>query len=327
MSSLAVSEGKTARRSLRPSRFQLHEVRELLLPIAALAGVFIWTMSVQGNALSYEGLNLLFESAVPIVFATIAQGVIISLGDIDLSVGYFIGLANVIIAVYLVQQPGLGVLCLIGLVLAFVVLSVLISVRKVPSIIATLGASFIWLGVGRLILPTPGGAAPTWLSSFFTLNPPLFPLPIWLIAGGGVAAYLILFRTRIGILIRGAGSNFDALAATGQSRIKVRALAYAVAAVFAILAGFAVTAVTASGDPTASSDYTLFSIAGVILGGGSFQGGRASTVGMVAGALVISLIGSLLGLLNVSSSLQVGAQGLVLLAVIAGRRFWSERGR
>ena len=127
----------------------------------------------------------------------------------------------------------------------------------------------------------------------------------------------------MGITIRGAGSNVDALTAGGESRTKIRAQAFAVAALFGILAAFAVTAVTASGDPHASSDYTLFSIAAVILGGGSFQGGKASTVGMVTGALVISLIGSLLGLLNVSSSLQVGAQGLVLLAVIAGRRFWS----
>lgn len=302
---------------------QFHEVRDLLLPIAALAAVFIWTIIVQSNALSYEGLNLLFASAVPIVFASISQGVIISLGDIDLGVGYFIGLANVIIAAYLVKQPGLGVVCLIGLVLAYVLLSVLISVRKVPSIIGTLGASFIWLGFGRLILPTPGGSAPGWLSSFFSWNPPLVPLPIWLIAGGGLAAYVILFRTRVGILIRGAGSNLDALVSSGGSRLKVRAVAYAIAGGFAVLGAFAVTAITASGDPTASSDYTLFSIAAVILGGGSFRGGRASTLGMVAGALVISLIGSLLGLLNVSSSLQIGAQGLVLLAVIAGRRFWS----
>lgn len=323
MSSLAIAERKAVPATVRAARAHVHDVRELLLPIAALAAVLIWGVALQSRILSYEGLNLLFSSAVPIVFATISQGVIISIGDIDLSLGYLVGLANVIIAAYLVKQPGLGVLCLVGLMLAYIAVSVLISVRKVPSIVATLGASFIWLGFGQLILPTPGGSAPGWLTSFFSLNPPLFPLPIWLIAGGGIAAYLILFRTRIGIMIRGAGSNFDALAAGGASRVKIRALAFAVAGAFAILAAFAVTGVTASGDPTASSDYTLFSIAAVILGGGSFRGGRASTLGMVAGALVISLIGSLLGLLNVSSSLQVGAQGLVLLAVVAGRRFWS----
>lgn len=324
MSATAVGGPNLAARALRAAGSHVHEARDLLLPIVALVGVLVWTLSVQSNALSYEGLNLLFASAVPIVFASISQGVIITLGDIDLGVGYFVGLGNVIIAAYLGHRPALGIVCLGGLLAAYVAMSVLISVRRVPSIIATLGASFIWLGFALLILPTPGGSAPGWLTSFFNLNPPIVPLPIYLIVAGGLAAYLILFRTRIGIMIRGAGSNFDAITAGGQSRIKIRALAFAVAALFGIFAAFAVTAVTASGDPTASSNYTLFSIAAVILGGGSFQGGRASTVGMVAGALVISLIGSLLGLLNVSSSLQVGAQGLVLLLVIAGRRFWSE---
>jgi ribose/xylose/arabinose/galactoside ABC-type transport system permease subunit len=44
---------------------------------------------------------------------------------------------------------------------------------------------------------------------------------------------------------------------------------------------------------------------------------------MICGALVMSLIGSLLGLLSIAPSFATGAEGVIMLAVIAGRRFWS----
>lgn len=308
----------------RATRVWAREVRERLLPIVALAGVFAWTASVQSNALSYEGLNLLLASAVPLVLATISQGLIISLGDIDLGLGPAVGLTNVVAATYLVRHPALGVLCLVGVIAIYAAAGLVVSAFRAPSIIVTLGLSFIWAGAALLILPTPGGSEPGWLTSFFASGPPLLPLPVWLVVGAGLLVYLILFRTRMGMSIRAAGSNSGALWRTRWQVPTVRMTTYAIAGLFAVLAGLALTGVTASGDPTGSSDFTLFSVAGAILGGSSFRGGRASAIGMVAGALVISLIGSLLGLLNVSPNLQLGVQGLVMIAVISGRRFWSR---
>ncbi|MGH3026224.1 MAG: ABC transporter permease, partial [Gaiellaceae bacterium] len=63
----------------------------------------------------------------------------------------------------------------------------------------------------------------------------------------------------------------------------------------------------------------LLAIAAVILGGGEFAGGRAVPFGAVIGALSMSLVGTLLSLQNVPSSYQAGAQGLVLILVLAGR--------
>ena len=63
----------------------------------------------------------------------------------------------------------------------------------------------------------------------------------------------------------------------------------------------------------------LLSIAGVIVGGGSFSGGEVSVVGAVAGGLVVGLIGSLLQFIGVSSSFQAAAQGLVLVLVLVLR--------
>ena len=325
--SAVASAQPTDRRGLTGRlRSLLGDARDVSLPLLALAIVFIAIVVVQSTVLSYNGLGLLLGSAVPLVFATIAQGLIIGLGDIDLGIGFGTGLTNAICAGIMVYHFELGLLCLVGFVVAYALVGTLISVRRVPALIITLGASFVWLGLGELILPTPGGAAPTWLSNLYNANTLLLPLPLWLIIIAGVAAYLLVFRSRVGVMLRGFGSNPDAYSANGFSRIRVRAMTYALAAVFLILAGLSITGLTGSGDPTGSANYTLLAVAGVILGGGSFAGGRMSAVGMIAGALVMALIGSLLGLMSIAPSFETGAQGVVMLVVIAGRRFWSRQG-
>lgn len=69
----------------------------------------------------------------------------------------------------------------------------------------------------------------------------------------------------------------------------------------------------------------LLAIAGVILGGASFAGGKMSALGIVCGALVLSMVGSILAQLNITSNLQTAVEGVVLLVAIAGRRVLSRR--
>ena len=61
-----------------------------LLPAVALAGLLIAVISQQPRAASYFGLNLLLNLAIPIIFATLAQVVILAVSDIDLSIGAFV---------------------------------------------------------------------------------------------------------------------------------------------------------------------------------------------------------------------------------------------
>jgi ribose transport system permease protein len=63
----------------------------------------------------------------------------------------------------------------------------------------------------------------------------------------------------------------------------------------------------------------LLSIAGVILGGGEFVGGRISPIGAVLGAMTLTLAGSFLSFLRISPDWQIGAQGGILIIVLALR--------
>jgi ribose transport system permease protein len=296
------------------------------LPALAFLAMFIVCAVLEPGVLSVSGVALLLSPAVPLILAAVSQMFVITLGDIDLGLGYLVGLVTAVVAVYMSSRPLLAVALLIGIGLLYVGQAVLIQLRGIPSIIVTLGASFIWLGLGLTILPIPGGQAPSWLSSLMNLQAPqtanyLIPIPMPLIFAAviGLVTYVVIIRIPYGAVVRATGSNLDAVRRAGWSVLKARMTAYALAAVFAILSGIALSGVISAGDATTSANYTLLAIAAVILGGGQFSGGRAVPFGAVIGALAISLVTSMLSLLHVSSSYQTGVQGLILIAVLAGR--------
>ena len=302
------------------SAFRLSpEALRLAVPVLALLALLGGVFWMRPNAASYGGLNLLLNYAVPIALATLAQMMIMAVNDLDLSMGSFVSFVACVTATYLNDAPLIGVLILLASIAVYALIGVVIYLRNLPSIVVTLGMSFVWAGLAVLILPAPGGAAPEWVRALMTVKPPLMPMAIAasiLIAG---AAHMIVMRSSFGVLIRGVGGNERSVARAGWSLVWARAGAYAMAAVFAIAAGIALVGLATSADANIALRYTLLSIAGVILGGGEFIGGRVSAIGAVIGALTLTLAGSFLSFMRISPDWQIGAQGMILIAVLALR--------
>ena len=291
----------------------------LALPVLSLAVLVAAVFWLQPRAMSYVGVNLLFNLAVPIALATVAQMVVIMVGDIDLSMGAFVSLVDCITAAILPVNPVLGALMLAGCVLAYAALGALIEARGLPAIVVTLGMSFVWGGAAVLILPSPGGTAPGWLTWVMKAKPPLVPMAIVASVLIAAVAHLVIMRSSFGVRLRALGGNARALSRAGRSTVALRAWAYALAGLFAVLSGMALVGLTTSGDANIALRYTLLSIAGVILGGGEFTGGRVSPIGAVIGALTLTLAGSFLSFLRLSPDWQIGAQGAILILVLAAR--------
>lgn len=308
-----------------PSRVPWGRAAQAALPVGSLVALLIVVFALEPNASTYRGFTLVLSGSTGLIFAAMAQLCLATLGDIDLGVGAAIGLANVVCATWLATKPALGLLALLGIVAGYVLLGLVVHVRRVSAIVATLGASFVWLGLGLLLLPTPGGLAPEWLTDWFALRPVLVPLPVVIAVVTAVVAYLVFMRTRFGLVARGSGVSPDAIRHSGRPLVVTQVAVYALAGLCVVLSGLAVTANTTSGDVNASSGYTLLSIAAVVLGGTSFAGGRITPVGAVLGAVSLTLVTSLLAFLNVSSDYQVGAEGLILFAVVAVRALAGRR--
>jgi ribose transport system permease protein len=300
-----------------------------LLPTVAAAIVLLAIFSLQPGITNYIGLGLLLSGMFPLVLASLAQMFVIAAGDVDLSVGSFVGLVNVVVAVIIGPHALLGVLFLIGLVVAQVAIGVLVTVRGLPSIIVTLGASFIWLGLAIVILPTPGGTVPQSVVDFVNIAPPVLPGVIVGIILVTVLTSWLLMRTRYGAVLRSVGSNAEGTSQAGWSPLKARMVLYGLSGLFGVLSGIVLSGQAVSGDAYISQSYVLLTIAAVIVGGASFRGGDVSAGGTVAGALLMGLIASLLQFLEISSDYQVGAQGLLLIVILVLRAAagWVQRTR
>ena len=299
----------------------------LLVPGLSLAFLLAAVFWLQPRAMSYTGLNLLFNLAVPIALATIAQMLIMTVNDLDLSMGTFVSFVACVTATFLQSDPLIGVLILLACIGVYAGLGVLIHLRGLPSIVVTLGMSFVWGGLAVLLLPAPGGSAPDWIRWLMKSKPPLVPMAIVasiLIAG---VAHVLVKRSAFGTVLRGVGGNERSVARAGWSILYARAAVYALAGLFAVLSGICLVGLATSADANIALRYTLLSIAGVILGGGEFIGGRVSPIGAVFGALTLTLAGSFLSFLHISPDWQIGAQGAILIAVLALRLMLDRRGK
>ncbi len=289
------------------------------LPALSLAVILLAIFWLQPRTVSYFGLNLLFNLAVPIALATIAQMFILCVNDLDLSIGAFVSLVACITATWLHDTPVLGAAALAGLILAYGALGALIHLRNLPSIVVTLGMGFVWLGLAVLVLPTPGGKAPEWIRTLMTLKPTFVPFPIIASIVIALVVHFALMRSPYGAVVRGAGGNPRSVARAGWSMLRVKVTMFMMAGFFGVLSGMALVGLTTSGDANIALRYTLLSIAGVILGGGEFVGGRVSPIGAVIGALTLTLAGSFLTFLRLNPDWQIGAQGAILIIVLALR--------
>src|SRR5215472_1404261 len=130
------------------------------LSFVALVLILALVFWMRPNVATYGGLRLLLNLSPVLVFTALAQMFIMTAGDIDLGIGTFVALVDCIAAGLLNEQPLLALALLIGCPIAYGLMGALIHWRQLPSIVVTLGASFVWLGLALMVLPQPGGTVP-----------------------------------------------------------------------------------------------------------------------------------------------------------------------
>lgn len=324
----AASLDTAARTSAERSALARARLLRGLLPALSLALVLLAIAWLNPRAISYFGFSLMLNLAIPIALATIAQMFVIAGNELDLSIGTFVGFVGCVTATWLKDAPLLGAAILLGSIGVYALLGALIHLRNLPSIVVTLGMSFVWQGLAILVLPKPGGKAPDWLLGLMAFKPPFVPFPIIAALLIGLIVHFGLMRTSYGVILRGSGGNPAALGRAGWSLLRTKIVLFALAGLFGVLSGMALIGITTSADANIGNGYTLLAIAGVILGGGEFVGGRVSPIGAVIGALTLALAASpLLTFMHIPPDWQVAANGAILIIVLAARVLISRRER
>lgn len=289
----------------------------MFLPLVTMLIMIAINAFVNPNILSYNSIRMILGSVLPLVFASLGQMFIVASGDIDMGNGYSIGLVNVLIAVVLTGNPLVGVISIAVFIVAYILMGALIHIRNIPAIVVTLGAQFIWLGAALIFSPTPGGSCPYWLSAVYKFKLVFIPMPAVIIIIAAAATYYILYRSKYGMVLRGIGNNTIAVERSGWSYLMAKMTNYGLSALMVVLAGMSFTAVCGGADANSAAAYCMMSIAVVILGGCKMSGGEVEPIGVVAGAIAMSLITSLLTFVKVGSNYQTAVTGLILILVLA----------
>lgn len=268
---------------------------------------------------------LLQQLKVASFLGVIAAGMmlVILLGHIDLSIPWVMTAGAMMAcaaagfgAIGAALAIPFGVLCGVAFGL---VNGVGVAYLRIPSMIVTLATNVVAQG---LMVVYTGGFSPQdsappavrWLATGFVVPGLPNAVLVWLAVSG--AMVFLLTRTSLGRTIYGIGNSERAAYLSGVSTRRVVMIAFAVCGGLAafggiLLAGYSSKAAQAMGDA-----YLLPSIAAVVLGGTSILGGRGSYLGTVAGVILITLLQSILSVMQMPEAGRQIIYGVVIVAML-----------
>jgi ribose transport system permease protein len=302
--------------------------------VAFFAVLLAWNASQTRNFGAFE-IQTLLASTLALAYLAMAQSVVVIGGGIDLSVGAMLVLVNCLSARFMEGTDLRGSLlvaagCLAVATALGALTGLVITVSRIPDIIVTLAASFVWGGAALFVLHTPGGGTSTgfqalvlgsgsaWWPALLCLLAPL--LLVW----------VPLRRSRTGIAIYALGSDRNAAYLSGVNPLRTRVVAYAGDGLLCGLAGLATTAFTAGGSPqsTIAMNATLNSVAAIVLGGVALSGGVGGLIGPVFAVWCLYLIPNIMLGLGVDPSYGEVVKGVVVvLVVLVGGLLRARRNR
>lgn len=302
--------------------------RSLAVWIALLAAVVVGFVLVPA-VVAPERLPVLLRQAAPLGVVALGQTVLILGRGFDLSVGGVVALVNVVAAGSFASDASLltvGAACLGVGVLVGAVNGAVIAFARISPFVMTLGMAFVLTGVvlvytgGQFTRPVPQSIRS--LSSERVLGLPIAVL-IWLVLGLVLA--LLLRRTWLGHYVYARGSAPDAARTAGVRVAWLDFGSYVLCSTCAALGGLLLAGFVGTSSLGAGQDLLLGSIAAVVVGGTTFEGGRGGVVGSIGGAMLLTLITALLTGAGVAKQGNLIVQGAVL--IVAAALFRSRRSR
>jgi rhamnose transport system permease protein len=299
--------------------------RQRELSLVAIMFVLGGLVSVTApQFLTLSNLSQVAVLASIVAVAAVGEALVMITRNIDLSVEAMIGLVAYCVAIVLQRHAldapaaialGIG----IGLVLGMIN-GAIVTLLKVPSIVATLGTLSIFRGVDYLIagshqvplagLP-PGFTDPARDS---ILGIPIFVLVTLLVV---VIGSVVLRSTRFGRQVYAVGSNPEAAAILGiPSRLVVFA-AFSLCGLLAGVAGILWVMEFGTINGTSATGTVLSIVAAVVVGGVSTLGGIGTLAGAALGALFLGFIANALILVGLSQFWLQAIYGVVILVAIS----------
>ena len=193
----------------------------------------------------------------------------------------------------------------------------LVTIGRVPSIIATLGALFVYRGLvltfaGAQVINVPAESRVLGLSEFAGL-----PASIILLVVLVVLAYWVSKNTNWGINCYAVGGNESGAITLGLPLRWTRFLTFVASGASCGLAAAVFLGQIGQLQATAATNFELKVITAVVLGGTSIRGGRGSVASPIIGALLVGVILNAMTLNRVPGTMELLVLGALILASVS----------
>ncbi|ETX09681.1 ABC transporter permease [Marinomonas ushuaiensis DSM 15871] len=296
---------------------------DVLVPYIGTLLLIITGSVIYPQILGVDYLAQQLQIAAFLGLLALGATIVILLGHIDLSIAWVLtGSAIISTALVGTGDPILSMLS-IPIALIFgagigIINGLGVAVLRIPSMVWTLSVNSMLLGISVVLTGgfNPKGEASDIMVALATSQISGLPLAfiIWMLVTA--ALVLLLKKTSFGRYLSSVGYNEKATLLSGVSTPSVIIAAFSIAGICSamggvLLAGYANQAYQSMGDP-----FLLPTIAAVVIGGTSILGGRGSIAGTVGGVLFITLLNSILSVMQISDAWRSIIFGLIIITML-----------
>jgi ribose transport system permease protein len=266
-------------------------------------------------------MNIVIQAA-PITIMAIGMVFVLSTGEIDLSIGSTVALSALTAAVtlqttdqwWLAAVAGLAVGALVGLVNG-----IFITWVRLPSFLVTLATMGLVAGLARQL--TDLQSVPVTDATFVWLfgggNFLGLPIMIWWTIATVLVGWHLLRQRRYGAHVLAVGNSASASRVTGIKVNRVRVMVFVGSAMTAALAGLLYAGRLQGARYTLGETDLMTVIAAAIVGGTSLFGGKGTVIGALIGSLLMSMINNGLILSGLNVSQQMIVRGAIILIAVS----------
>jgi len=294
-------------------------------PLAVLVALCAIIAVINPNFLSLGNAVRISQTAmIPLVLGMGATFIIL-MGSIDLSVEGVLTSAAVVLSILVLNGAnandygliGVAAVLCVGAAIGFMNGMIHVYLR-IPSFMVTLGTWFIGVGAANALL---GGMA-------VRINDPMirglaiqrfmgFPWGVWLALTCLLVAIVIQNYTRFGRYLYALGGGEDLAALSGINVRRVRIAAFTIAGIFYAVGGILAAAQLGLGNAQIGTGRLFTTVTAVVVGGTALWGGSGGVLQTLVGVLIVVVLANGMVLMGVPPSVQIGVQGLMIIAAVA----------
>lgn len=294
--------------------------------ILRLLAIFVIIIAVSGitkgtSFLNVGNLQSMAKTLTEYGLMAVGCGITMISGGIDLSTVYIANLCGILAGLTMNESSSSIVLAIIVALVVGALCGIfngfLVSVLKIPAMLATLGTYQLYMGIAVVASKGSTVSGVTSFSSFAYMTVAGIPMPFIVFVLMIVVISFIMGKTKFGKRVHLVGTNEKASKFAGINTVSVLIRTYMLSGIVSAVAGLLSLSRINSAKADFGSSYTMQTILISVLGGINPDGGFGSIPGVAIAVLILQMLSSYLNMFpNISNYYRDLIWGVALIAVL-----------